>query len=206
MANTSGKYGVAQRRYLSLIAGDVELSRALGVLSLLPEVGVDGSMGGELDALCRALGVNVDEIRSRIGSLVRHGLVRRRGRFVEVIPSRLAERLAGETLGRPDLQIAELLAALEPPTFVRFLRRLRDLARPEVADAIEQLLRRWVSDSESPTRSAGNGRHGLDTGAVVISLLSPIQRVVLEAFFRGGPRADDFYLTGGTALAGFYLR
>ena len=29
--------------------------------------------------------------------------------------------------------------------------------------------------------------------------------MVLEAFFRGGPRADDFYLTGGTALAGFYL-
>jgi hypothetical protein len=32
--------------------------------------------------------------------------------------------------------------------------------------------------------------------------LSPFQRELLEAFFR---RAGDFYLTGGAALAGFYL-
>ena len=104
-----------ERLYLSPIAGDVALRQALGVLSLLPEVGVDGNMGGELDALCHALGVNVDEIRSRIGILVRHGLVRRRGRFVEVIPPSLAERLAAETLGRPDLKVAELLVARRTP-------------------------------------------------------------------------------------------
>jgi hypothetical protein len=33
-------------------------------------------------------------------------------------------------------------------------------------------------------------------------VLSPFQRALLEAFFR---RAQDFYLTGGAALAGFYL-
>jgi hypothetical protein len=32
--------------------------------------------------------------------------------------------------------------------------------------------------------------------------LSPFQRALLEAFFR---RSPAFYLTGGAALAGFYL-
>jgi dihydrofolate reductase len=32
--------------------------------------------------------------------------------------------------------------------------------------------------------------------------LNPFQRALLEAFFR---RAHNFYLTGGAALAGFYL-
>lgn len=37
------------------------------------------------------------------------------------------------------------------------------------------------------------------------SVLTDTQRRLLEAFFTSGPITDHFYLSGGTALAGFYL-
>lgn len=43
------------------------------------------------------------------------------------------------------------------------------------------------------------------TGAVVHSTLTDIQRRFLETSFASGPITTHFYLSGGTALAGFYL-
>lgn len=38
------------------------------------------------------------------------------------------------------------------------------------------------------------------------SLLTPLQQAILVGFFAGGAALFGFFLTGGTALAEFYLR
>src|SRR5574342_1029985 len=53
-----------------------------------------------------------------------------------------------------------------------------------------------------------NGRHGRrtwNTGAAVDRVPTEIQQRFLEAFFNRDPISAHFYLSGGTALAGFYL-
>ena len=50
-----------------------------------------------------------------------------------------------------------------------------------------------------------NGRGGPSTGWGAISTLTDAQRRFLDAFFQDSDESEPFYLTGGTALAGFYL-
>lgn len=49
------------------------------------------------------------------------------------------------------------------------------------------------------------GRRGPSTGRDAIRTLTDTQRRFLDAFFRDSDESEPFYLTGGTALAGFYL-
>ena len=49
------------------------------------------------------------------------------------------------------------------------------------------------------------GRPGPGTGRGAIRTLTDTQRRFLDAFFRDSDESEPFYLTGGTALAGFYL-
>ena len=49
------------------------------------------------------------------------------------------------------------------------------------------------------------GRRGPSTGRGAISTLTDVQRRFLDAFFQDSDESELFYLTGGTALAGFYL-
>jgi len=49
------------------------------------------------------------------------------------------------------------------------------------------------------------GRRGPSTGRDAIRTLTDTQQRFLDAFFRDSDESEPFYLTGGTALAGFYL-
>jgi predicted nucleotidyltransferase component of viral defense system len=49
------------------------------------------------------------------------------------------------------------------------------------------------------------GKRGPGTGRDAIRTLTDTQQRFLEAFFRDSDESESFYLTGGTALAGFYL-
>ena len=50
-----------------------------------------------------------------------------------------------------------------------------------------------------------DGRRRQSTGRDAIRTLTDTQQRFLEAFFRDSDESEPFYLTGGTALAGFYL-
>jgi hypothetical protein len=49
------------------------------------------------------------------------------------------------------------------------------------------------------------GSRGPSTGPAAIRTLTSTQRRFLEAFFQDTDESEPFYLSGGTALAGFYL-
>lgn len=51
----------------------------------------------------------------------------------------------------------------------------------------------------------GSGRVGRDTGGAPINILTPTQQRFLQAFFESQQGPEPFYLSGGTALAGYYL-
>lgn len=50
-----------------------------------------------------------------------------------------------------------------------------------------------------------SGKHTRGTGASPISVLTPAQERFLEEFFRERTTPESFYLSGGTALAAYYL-
>jgi hypothetical protein len=125
-------------RYLACVPPDRR--RALGVLSLLPILGVKGEPAVELDAASRALGTTDDAVRSELPALKEAGLIRERGRFVEVIPPLVGRYLAAEILARPEKLLGELQVVLQPDAFDRLLHRFRDVDTPEVKGAITRLL------------------------------------------------------------------
>ncbi len=130
--------------------------RALWVLSLLPVIGVRDEMAPEVDRVARALGTSGDEVRSHLSDLMAAGLVQEHGRAVEVTPPVLASHLAGEALARPETTIAELQQALEPPAFLRFIHRLREIRAPGVSQAIARLFSPggWLTDLDALIRNA----------------------------------------------------
>ena len=129
---------------------------ALAAASLLSAVGVEGDVGREIDAVSEALGIEPGTFGLVRSELEDHGLVRRRGRFVEVIPPRLAEEVASRTLLRPETAIAELSVRLTGSAFMRFLERLRSLPGDTSRRTIANILEAggWFQDLGSLERGA----------------------------------------------------
>jgi len=138
-----------EQQYLSQLSSSAR--RALEILSLLPVIGIQGSVGKEIEAVCRALDLSPEVLESELPSLKNSGLVRHRGRFIEVVPPRLAEHLASNALTRPDELLAALELALEPGPFLRFLERFRNLPNDEVKATISKLFlpSGWFPDLDS---------------------------------------------------------
>lgn len=146
-----------EEQYLSAL--DPEARRALQAASLLPILGIEGEPGKEMEAIARALDLAPGALAIHLPPLEQMGLIRRRGRFVEVVPPRLAEHLASSALTRPERILAELRVALElePGAFRRFLERFRSLPNDSVKRAIEEVFSPggWFQDLGSLIR---NGR------------------------------------------------
>lgn len=143
-----------EEQYLSGLTS--EARQALEVASLLPVLGIEGKVGNEVDAVCRALNLSPGPVRTHLQTLERNGLVRRRGRFIEVVPPRLAEHLASRALTRPERILAELRLALDPRAFLRFLERFRSLPSVEVKASIARFLAggEWFDDFDGLVRNA----------------------------------------------------
>ncbi len=141
-----------EEQYLRSV--DADSRRALSVVALLLALGVDGEAGAEADSVSRALGLSPEEFRSRLPELEGRGLLRRRGRFLEVVPPRLADHLASHALGRPEPVLAELLLGLPESALLRLLERFRNLATPEVRSTIAGVIAKWFPDVEALVGSA----------------------------------------------------
>jgi hypothetical protein len=115
-----------------LLPLDADARRALSVAALLPVLGVEGEPGEEADAISHALGLEPQNFSSRLRDLESLGLIRSRGRFVEVIPPLLADRLASQALRNPEAVLAQLRVSLDEGAFRRFLRRFSDLPNARV--------------------------------------------------------------------------
>lgn len=139
-----------------LLPLDRDGQRALSVAALLPVLGVEGEPGSEADAISRALGLDPAAFRSRLPELESLGLIRRRGRFVEVIPPRLADHLASRALWKPEDVLAELRVALDEGAFRRLLSRFSNLPNPEARQAIEHALSAggWFPDLRTLANTA----------------------------------------------------
>lgn len=143
-----------EEQYLSTLAPQAR--QALEVASLLPVLGIEGEVGREVEAVCRARGLSPNTFETHLQALDSKGLVRRRGRFVEVVPPKLAEHLASRALTRPKGILAELEIALaaEPGVFLRFLERFRNLSNEEVKSAVAEIFSVWFPDLQSLMRNA----------------------------------------------------
>lgn len=121
-----------------LLPLDADARRALSIAALLPVLGVEGEPGKEADIVSRVLGLAPEVFGAQLHQLESLGLVRTRGRFVEVTPPLLADRLAAQALREPERVLAELRLALAEGAFLRLLERFRDL--PKARDVVERLL------------------------------------------------------------------
>ncbi|MGH7326401.1 MAG: hypothetical protein ACREJ9_17390 [Candidatus Rokuibacteriota bacterium] len=133
-----------------------EAQKALAAASVLSVVGVEGDVRHEVDAVSRALGIEPGTFERARDELEDRGLVRRRGRFVEVVPPRLAEEVASRALSRPEMTIAELQLRLTNDAFMRFLERLRALRGGTSTRTVASILGAggWFQDLDSLERGA----------------------------------------------------
>lgn len=143
-----------EQQYLSQLSPAAR--RSLEILSLLPVIGIQGSVGKEVDAVCRVLDLSPEVLKGELPSLKNGGLVRRLGRFIEVVPPRLAEHLASHVLSRPENLLALLAIELEPGSFLCFLERFRNLTDNEVRVTISRLFlpAGWFPDLDSLIENA----------------------------------------------------
>jgi hypothetical protein len=138
---------LVEEKYLLSLNADAR--QALSVAALLPVLGTAGDPGKETDAITQALGLNAETFSARLLELEKIGLIRRRGRFIEVVPPILAERVATQALRNPDTMLAQLRLSLDEGAFRRFLRRFRDL--PNAREVIERLFSQgdWFPNLDS---------------------------------------------------------
>lgn len=136
--------------------------QALEVASVCLVLGVEGTAASEVAAVAKALGRDPDVFASHRRTLERAGFLRRRGRFVEVVPPLLAEHLAGQALTDPERVVAELGYVLSAGRFCDFLRRLSKLPEERVRAALERVLKERC-----------DGLDGLHRNAEVIRTLAP---------------------------------
>jgi hypothetical protein len=141
-----------------LLPLDADARRALSIAALLPVLGVEGEPGKEADIVSRVLGLAPEVFGAQLHQLESLGLVRARGRFVEVTPPLLADRLAAQALREPERVLAELRLALAEGAFLRLLERFRDL--PKARDVVERLLspEGWFPNVEALVSSAEHMR------------------------------------------------
>lgn len=147
---------LVESRYLSALSA--EARRVLAVASLVPVLGVEGQVAGEVEVVSKALDVPIEEVRARLPDLERAGLVRRRGRFIEVVPPLLAEHVLSQALERPEhrLILARLCLAVDGAVFRRFLERFRNVPSDAVRSAIAEVMSPggWINDLDSLVRHA----------------------------------------------------
>lgn len=105
-----------------------EAREALDVASVLSAIGVEGDIGHEVDEVAAALGSSPGVFDRARDELEARGLVRRRGRFVEVVPPRLADELASRILSRSRVAVLDLIRRLPPEALARFLERLANVS------------------------------------------------------------------------------
>ncbi len=173
-------------QYMNGLSPDAQT--ALAAASLLSAVGVAGDVRREAEAVSAALGIATGTLERALDELKDRGLVRRRGRFVEVVPPRLAEEVASRALSRPDATIAELRLRLTDDAFLRFLERLRSLPSDTSSRTIASILGvgGWFRDLDS-----------LETGARRFEMLAPAApEEALRCFERLlGPLSTEQLLT-----------
>jgi hypothetical protein len=147
---------LVESRYLSALSA--EARRVLEVASLVPVLGVEGQVAGEVEVVSKALDVPIEEVRARLPELERAGLVRRRGRFIEVAPPLLAEYVLSQALERPEHRslLLELWVAVDAAVFRRFLERLSNVPGDAVRNAIAGVLvpGGLIKDLDSLVRNA----------------------------------------------------
>lgn len=114
-----------RERYLAELTP--EARTALDVASVMSALGVEGDVKHELDAVSEALGVGQGTFERARYELRDRGLIKLRGRFVEVTPPRLGDEIALLALSRSPTAVPELMLHLSPPAVLRFLERFRNL-------------------------------------------------------------------------------
>jgi hypothetical protein len=114
--------------------------QTLQIASLLPVLGVEGAVAAEVAAIARALDIDPGVFAAHRLALERAGFLRRRGRFVEVVPPLLAEHLATRALTNPDRVVAELQLVLSEGRFLALLDRLARVPGEGLRTAIERTL------------------------------------------------------------------
>lgn len=122
---------------------------ALRMAAILPVLGFEGAVGRAADAVAKALGRDdATLLEAHRPRLERLGLLRRRGRFLEVIPTMLGDYLAAEALRRPG-RIERLVVTLSPSQFLLSLDRLARLPDHQIGQAVGSLLELWCRDLPS---------------------------------------------------------
>lgn len=112
----------------------------LRILSLLPQVGVEGNYRDELVGLCNAAGVSCGDILAELADFEREDLLIRRGSFVEVIPSLLANHLALTVLSDRQEVLDNLFALLPPRGRLALARRLSEIDGQKVQAFLRDIL------------------------------------------------------------------
>jgi hypothetical protein len=104
-------------------------------LSLLTHVGVGGTPEQEIQAICRALGseIQANTVLNELQALEEGGMVRVRGAFAEVQPPILANHLAAQALRGRYTELLVMFVAFDDRARRRFLGRLQSLRGQEVA-------------------------------------------------------------------------
>jgi hypothetical protein len=140
------------QRYEAALGPDER--RALQIASVLPVLGVEGSAAAGVTVVAKALDVDPGLFATHRLALERAGLLRRRGRFVEVVPPLLADHLASRALTSPERVIAELDLVLTRPRFCSFLERLARLPGEGVRRSLERFLSERCSGLEDLLRNS----------------------------------------------------
>lgn len=194
--------------------------QALRIASVLPVIGVAESVVAEVAAVARALKLDPSAFAAHQRALERAGLLRRRGRFVAVVPPLLAEHLAAQALTDPQTSIADLEVAL--PSRERFLQLLERVVRlPDdgIRRALERVVRdrcggfeRLVSDADVLCRLAPAaapavmacieaGLSGVTTAALATMLAGPPRRAIVETLEELAHRSETFEAAAHQLLA-----
>ncbi len=123
----------AFQRKIQKELGDRSLE-CLRILSLLSRVDISGPSYGEIKRLLSLFHQNIqlNELLSEISRLIRAGVVRRRGKYAEVVPSLLANHLAMSLLRGRSVELTALFAGLHQKPRVRLIERLREMRGEEV--------------------------------------------------------------------------
>lgn len=174
----------------------------LDVASVLSAVGVEGDVRQEIDDVAAALGVRSGTFEQARDELEDRGLVRRRGRFVEVVPPRLAEELASRALSRSETALAELMLRLTPAAFLRFLERFRNLPGDITKKTVAAVLGTGVWFPDLSALERGEARFRVLVPAAPGEALRCLERLLgsLSAEELLGRVTGDFRLSVVSAL------
>jgi hypothetical protein len=118
---------VFERRVRRIATYGEEMYRVLRLLSVLAQIGVEGILAEEIQAVHGLFGdgISREHVYEMLPRLVRAGFIRERGRFVEVVPPIFANALARSLFRRHFEELRALFEILSPSGRRRFLTRLQ---------------------------------------------------------------------------------